>query len=495
MSDEESADAGLDAPDFTEALLGYRLWNLREDGGLGPITGGDAWVPGANTARCLSNWRHRAPHPDCGCGFNALHKPPLEYRNDKGSAIGAIAAWGEIDVYKTGFRAQYSCVIALMQPGTTAVRSHRLAVGQAARRYGVRVVPPEEIAAVASAYARPIEGRRMPAKQRKAPPPLKLAPLPEGALPAADQARGVYPDAHLAVDHAANRTRLGPTAPLIALAPDGFSAEVEVGARVPAGAPIISGRRGDLRIYCPTPAAGVVVEVKQPDRDTLLEGPSAGGWMVKLEPDPVPLDYWSALWGRAAADDYRARVLAAGSDAALLEASFGISEAEAAIPAETATSWLRAFCRALERQAAGSPLLGGSLDQLGTTAALDWLGRRVTIGPRTSPAGSRIQLGHGREPDVVFELDVGGFNAYWSEELELNLQGALTSRQADGNLSSPGRLTSGDRGTAQLAHSIHRRLVPSTRAILSELGNPWFRAGEAARDGARMRRVLAGATN
>jgi len=40
--------------------------------------------------------------------------------------------------------------------------------------------------------------------------------------------------------------------------------------------------------------------------------------------------------------------------------------------------------------------------------------------------------------------------------------------------------------------SIHRRLFPGATQILDELGDPWFRAGDAVRDRDRNRAALAG---
>ena len=53
--------------------------------------------------------------------------------------MGVIAAWGEIEVYAAGFRAEYASVIALAhEPSRSTGPPARLR--EAGRRYGVRLV-------------------------------------------------------------------------------------------------------------------------------------------------------------------------------------------------------------------------------------------------------------------------------------------------------------------------------------------------------------------
>jgi hypothetical protein len=60
---------------------------------------------------------HAAPYPRCQCGLYAYHRPtPLEATPRE--LAGAIAASGDIEIYRQGFRAQYARIIALAQiPG------------------------------------------------------------------------------------------------------------------------------------------------------------------------------------------------------------------------------------------------------------------------------------------------------------------------------------------------------------------------------------------
>ena len=113
---------GEQPPDLTEAVLGFRVWSVAIDGRLGAVVAGSFWTPGINEAVCdpavaPSRRRHVAPQPGCNCGFNAYFALRKEIRRHHGSlALGAIAAWGAMDVYADGFRAQYAQVIALARP-------------------------------------------------------------------------------------------------------------------------------------------------------------------------------------------------------------------------------------------------------------------------------------------------------------------------------------------------------------------------------------------
>ena len=107
-----------DAPDFVQAVVGYRAWHLEDDGTLRPWTfSALPWDPGVNTAVCAREVRHAPPVADCMCGLYALTDPAdrrLDFRADQ--AVGAIAAWGDLEVHRTGFRAEHACVTALALP-------------------------------------------------------------------------------------------------------------------------------------------------------------------------------------------------------------------------------------------------------------------------------------------------------------------------------------------------------------------------------------------
>ena len=122
-----------DAPLLTHALPGFRTWILDGTGALVPYTGQTgAWTAGVNTARCARGESHEAPAEDCSCGIYAFHDLHRQLRHE--TLVGAIAAWGEMDVYRDGFRAQHAIVLALA--GT-----RKPALVKAAERYGVPIVP------------------------------------------------------------------------------------------------------------------------------------------------------------------------------------------------------------------------------------------------------------------------------------------------------------------------------------------------------------------
>jgi hypothetical protein len=97
------------------------------------------------------------------CGLHALHRPEDGRLKLGHPAVGAIAAWGEIEVYAAGFRAEYACVIALAhQPSRS--RGSVVSLRDAARRYGVRVVSLAELEGEARRFALPLPEEVLPAR-------------------------------------------------------------------------------------------------------------------------------------------------------------------------------------------------------------------------------------------------------------------------------------------------------------------------------------------
>jgi hypothetical protein len=164
------------APDFASAVAGYRAWQLGPGGFLFPLAlpAAPPWEPGANRARCFarSPGVHTAPGPHCICGFHALHDPCDSRLGLGHPAVGAIAAWGEIEAYAAGFRAEHASVVALADPRSRGA-DPPAPLRAAARRYGVRIVPPDRLAAEASEFALPLPDEALP--DRKAAPRLTRA--------------------------------------------------------------------------------------------------------------------------------------------------------------------------------------------------------------------------------------------------------------------------------------------------------------------------------
>lgn len=158
------------APDFIEPAAGYRAWRVGQRGELLPFGVNAApWARGVNEATCerhFIGWRptttHVAPAADCTCGFYALHDPTDErldfYTRPRATslpAVGAIAAWGDMEVHRTGFRAQFACVIALAEHPRMP-RGERESVWRAAELCGVPFVPWDELPAAALREAAPL---------------------------------------------------------------------------------------------------------------------------------------------------------------------------------------------------------------------------------------------------------------------------------------------------------------------------------------------------
>jgi hypothetical protein len=153
------------APDFGSAVAGYRAWQLGPGGVLFPLAlpATPPWDPEVNRARCFGprHDAHEAPAPHCGCGFHALHDPADTRLELEHPAVGAIAAWGEIEVYAAGFRAEYASVIALARRPSRSPEPPAL-LREAARCYGVRIVPFDRLEAEAREFALPLPDEALP---------------------------------------------------------------------------------------------------------------------------------------------------------------------------------------------------------------------------------------------------------------------------------------------------------------------------------------------
>jgi len=349
-----SARGGNDrSPDLTEAVLGFRVWALRVDGGLGAMIAGSVWTAGVNEAVCSPDVipsrrpKHTSPQPGCNCGFNAYFALNPRLRASESVALGAIAAWGEMDVYADGFRAQYAQVIALSAPagkdgaGIGAVGIERLR--RAAGRYGVPLVPTDQLRAEALRHASPLSGPMIPEREppparparrrrpkRPAPAPAPKSPAPRPLRPAVSvaswkQARGhaIWVRRHVAVNAGADELRLGPAPGAAAIADPGADARVvPVGARVEAGScvAVVAGAYPGAEMCLRTPVGGTVVAHNTDFARALVDGDravSSAPWLVALDPDDAPLEDAPLLWGRPGVELYR-RGVSRQSDADVL---------------------------------------------------------------------------------------------------------------------------------------------------------------------------------
>lgn len=333
-----SGEGGEDeSPDLTEAVLGFRIWSLGVKGTLGAIAAGSIWSPGVNRAICCPSAvpakrpAHRSPHPGCVCGFNAFAELNTQLRVQAGIALGAIAAWGEIDVYQTGFRAEYAQVVTLaLPPQSSSTRGIDIErVELAAVRYDVPLVPRGELVAEACRHASPVAPSVLPtaapaptrtSRAASGSPRSSLAPVTRGRARIAtwDDARGhgIWVRRHVAARCHKNAVDLGPAPAATALlAPDPEVSTLPLGTRVEAGDVVatIGAAYPGRSIHLLSPLSGTVSGLNPGFAADLLEGDvavSGAPRLLTLTPDAgAPLDDAPLLWDRPAVELYRQGVL------------------------------------------------------------------------------------------------------------------------------------------------------------------------------------------
>jgi len=163
-----------EAPDLTRKVIGFRTWEVVRDGRLHSTGVGDTiWLPGPQRARCLlaeeeveiQTWQsrrparvrgvepHPAPAPGCECGFYALHDPSSAAKRGgilsgvPSLVIGAVAAWGKLEVHHEGFRAEWVEPVLLAIPDPMWALNPELAsrVRETAGDYGLELVAPADL--------------------------------------------------------------------------------------------------------------------------------------------------------------------------------------------------------------------------------------------------------------------------------------------------------------------------------------------------------------
>ena len=153
-------------PVYSEAAIGYRSWNVAADGALRSTgLGSTRWRPGINVAYCGAGGEHDAPHALCGCGLYARHDPPGGIEARAPWVAGAVALRGRVLVHHDGMRGEEAVILALAVPLDPHAADLRR-VRAVADRYGVPLVPYDELRAEAERYGLPV-----PLADRPAPPP------------------------------------------------------------------------------------------------------------------------------------------------------------------------------------------------------------------------------------------------------------------------------------------------------------------------------------
>lgn len=166
---------------FFGSVIGFRAWHLdsNTDGLVGPISKVE-WPteepirsvcepPVTRTGQPITeSHEHPIPHHDdapyfdCDCGiyaWNSLNGEVWSYAAQPYAAIGAIVAWGRIQVHTGGFRAQNARVVALANPhlGSRAPGiGYSALINRVALRYHVPVVPAGELDYAAEPYGQPL---------------------------------------------------------------------------------------------------------------------------------------------------------------------------------------------------------------------------------------------------------------------------------------------------------------------------------------------------
>lgn len=193
--------------DLTKKVIGFRGWTVsRGEHGLilGSTGIGGEWKPGINEAKCKKDYEaeahnrmlsaqlsmsrfstgssydvpkplpwfkkfHAAPHPGCDCGFYAVHElKNAERWNGVQSVLGAVTAWGRMEVHRKGFRAQYIQPVLIALPDEVAKDYPYAAelLRECAARYGCGIVRPDELEKAAQQF-----GQLVPENLKPEPPP------------------------------------------------------------------------------------------------------------------------------------------------------------------------------------------------------------------------------------------------------------------------------------------------------------------------------------
>jgi glycine cleavage system H lipoate-binding protein len=464
----------MTAPDFLQAVVGYRAWHVEADGRLRPWTfTALAWERGANEAVCARDVRHQPPVADCMCGLYALTDPAdrrLDFRADQ--AVGAVAAWGDMEVHRTGFRAQHACVTALALPDR-ADHDQRVALELAAERYGVPLVPADRLSAEALRHGAPL-----PDDLWGPEPVWPVRPAGAGAGPAAGPpapavdpatfgtgARGIALDAHLWVETALGAVVVGLTAALARDLGPGLRLTLpEPGAALEAGdrAATVATAGGTFGVWAPVGGSVLAVNPRLiDDPDLLARDPEGAGWLLRLAPRRWERDATAVTWGAAATRHYDAVVArdAARGDAF---ADVRLERLRALPPVRSAADVLavlraeRAVTRFADAGAVHVELGGRIRDALAADPAM-----RAHVGRLDQVV--RFAL---HEPDAELILDLRGGDARVADavpagarvDLELSCTGDDAYKLFIGKLDASAALRCGELGSSA-------GIAPTLRAL------------------------------
>lgn len=142
------------------------------------------WTGGRNVARCsiyTNKDGHHAPGKACSCGLYALHEADSLVRagGNRHEALGAVVAWGQIEVHPHGFRAQYAQPVVLAYDEGAGPDSVER-IFRIADKYGIRAVALDDLGEAAKEFGIAVPGEMRPE-----------APSAEAASPSYDRYGGL----------------------------------------------------------------------------------------------------------------------------------------------------------------------------------------------------------------------------------------------------------------------------------------------------------------
>jgi hypothetical protein len=143
----------MQAPDYLEPLIGFRVWKLLRGALHSPFQTA-VWRPGKNMAACAYGTGALPPSCHHHCGLYAYASmdeiPPSLWGQ---GVIGAITMWGTVELHSQGMRAQYAEPV-LLAYNRYSTPQHRLRLEQTARGYGIDVVSCASLEEQAQAFGR-----------------------------------------------------------------------------------------------------------------------------------------------------------------------------------------------------------------------------------------------------------------------------------------------------------------------------------------------------
>ena len=220
------------------------------------------------------------------CGLYALNDSG-DARLALGDVWGAIAAWGSVQVHRTGFRAELACVVALAaDEAADAERRWRLEA--VARAYGVPLVPAGELEAAALVHGSPLAFDGLPASRPSS---------PDQGASARREGLGRMVEQHLWVREEGDELVVGLGRALASQLPKGELLAPRVGQRLRPGAEMAAVLSGSGPLILPAPVSGEIVAVNVGLGELSEPEPESQAWLLRLTPSRWPEEARDLSWG------------------------------------------------------------------------------------------------------------------------------------------------------------------------------------------------------